>query len=93
MSYRVEWMPTAVLIGVVTLLFVPLLGLLVGLAILMLAAAALVAVATALVAGAVVAPMLIFRSVRRWRRARAVSRQPRHLVYGAETALRRARVG
>ena len=64
MNYRVEWMPVAAVLGLVTLLFVPVLGLLVGLAILALALVALVALAAAVIA----APFLIARSVRsRWR--------------------------
>jgi hypothetical protein len=64
MNYRVEWMPIAVALGLVTLLFVPVLGLLVGFAILLLALAAVMALAAA----AIAAPFLVIRSVRRrWR--------------------------
>jgi len=63
MNYRVEWMPVAAILGVVTLFFVPILGLLAGLAILVTAA-----VASVVVIGSVLAaPYLIIRSVRdRW---------------------------
>jgi cation transporter-like permease len=63
MNYRVEWMPIAAVLGLVTLLFVPVLGFLVALTIAALAAMALVA----LVAAVIAAPFLIVRVVRsRW---------------------------
>ena len=57
MSYAVEWMPFAIVMGLVTLLFVPYLGLLIAFAILVLAAVTLVALARAVVA----APYLMIR--------------------------------
>jgi len=72
MSYRVEWMPAAALLGLVTLLLVPYLGLLVGLVILVLAAATVVSLVGALIA----APFLIVRSVHRRRRARTAAGRP-----------------
>jgi hypothetical protein len=61
MSYRIEWMPAAAGLALIALLFVPYLGLLIALALLMLAAATLVALAGALVAS----PILLVRAVRR----------------------------
>jgi hypothetical protein len=89
MNYRVEWMPLAAALGLVTLWFVPYLGLLIGLAILLVVAAGLV-----VLAGAVIAvPFLILRSVHRRRRAPAAALRSKRRVYGGETALPPARVG
>jgi hypothetical protein len=89
MIYRVEWMPVAGVIGLVTLLFVPVLGLLVGLAIVMFAAMALV-----VLAGAVLAtPFLIVRAVHRRQRVRTALRRSQRRVNVGEPALPPARVG
>jgi hypothetical protein len=65
-------MPAAALLGLVTLLLVPYLGLLVGFAILVLAAATVVSLGGALIA----TPFLIVRSVRRRQRARTAAGRP-----------------
>ncbi len=67
MNYRLEWMPAALVVGVLTLLFVPYLGLLVALAILL----AAVAAGIALVAAVLASPFLAVRAVRRRSEKRA----------------------
>jgi hypothetical protein len=62
-------MPAAAVVGLVTLLFVPYLGLLIALVIVVVAAAALVAFVGAVVA----TPYLLGRSVLRRRRARTAA--------------------
>ena len=83
MSYRVEWMPFAIVMGLVTLLFVPYLGLLIALVMVVLAAAAAVA--------ALVAPLyLLGRSVLRHRRARTDPDRPRRPAFGRFAAIQPA---
>jgi hypothetical protein len=81
MDYRVEWMPVAAALGLVTLLFVPVLGFLVALAILAGSVVGLVA----LVAAALASPFLLVRSLRRRWSARGTSEQVPHPAYGDST--------
>ena len=91
MSYRVEWMPFAVVMGLVTLSFVFYLGPPIALVIVVVAAAA----AVALVGAVVAAPYLLGRSVLRRRRARTDPDRPRRPAFGRfaaiQPALERAR--
>jgi hypothetical protein len=83
MSYAVEWMPFAIVMGLVTLLFVPYLGFLIALVMVVLAAAAAVA--------ALVAPLyLLGRSVLHHRRARTDPDRPRRPAFGRFAAIRPA---
>jgi hypothetical protein len=77
MSYRIEFIPAVVVVGLITLLCVPGLSLLIVLVILTLPAMALLA----LVGTVAAAPYLLIRSVRRRRQARPAtdrSRRPAH---------------
>jgi hypothetical protein len=67
MNYRVEWMPFVLGLGVITLLFVPYLGLLVALALVVLVAVALVAAVGTIIAS----PFLLIRAIRRRAEKRA----------------------
>ena len=72
-------MPIAVALGLVTLLFVPVLGLLVGLAILAAGLVALMALAGAILA----APFLLVRFAhRRWRRRTQITEAPQPTYAG-----------
>jgi hypothetical protein len=70
MNYRVEWMPLAAVLALVTLLFVPVLGFLIALV--LVAVVALVAVT--LVGAVFAAPFLIVRSLHgRWQARTAIA--------------------
>jgi len=79
-------MPAAVVVGLVTLLFVPFLGLLIALVIVVVAAAASVA----LVGVVVATPYLLGRSVLRHRRARTDPDRPRRPAFGRFAAIQPA---
>ena len=69
MSYRIEWIGPAALIGALTLLTIPVVGAMVGLAVVLLVAAAIL---VALVGAIVALPFLLVRAVhRRWRSGQA----------------------
>jgi O-antigen/teichoic acid export membrane protein len=94
MSYRIEWIGPAALIGALTLLMIPVVGAMVGLAVVLLVAAAtLVAIVGAIVA----LPFLLVRAVhRRWRSGQArpayiaqtkVRKEPLLTVVGEQAAV------
>jgi hypothetical protein len=78
MSYRIEFIPAAVVMGLVTLMCVPGLSLLIALVILLLALTALLALVGAVLA----APCLLIRSVPRRRQARPANGRSRRRAYG-----------
>jgi hypothetical protein len=78
MSYRIEFIPAVLVVGLVTLLCVPGLSLLIALVILTLPAIALLALVGAVFA----APYLLIGSVRRRRQARPATGRSRRPTYG-----------